>query len=74
LLRNSNASSPVSPEKVQKINRVLVIGAGTMGTQIAVQCASHGRLVFLYDNIRAEKKENLGCARESSGGPTFPNG
>src|SRR5208282_1458106 len=24
-----------------------------MGTQIAVQCANHGRLVFLYDNIRA---------------------
>ena len=24
-----------------------------MGRQIAVQCASHGRLVFLYDNIRA---------------------
>ena len=24
-----------------------------MGTQIAVQCASHGRLVLLYDNIRA---------------------
>jgi 3-hydroxybutyryl-CoA dehydrogenase len=44
---------PSSPEEVQKINRVLVIGAGTMGTQIAVQCASHGRLVFLHDNIRA---------------------
>jgi 3-hydroxyacyl-CoA dehydrogenase len=53
LLRNPNASSLVSPEEVQKTNRVLVIGAGTMGTQIAVQCASHGRLVFLYDNIRA---------------------
>jgi 3-hydroxybutyryl-CoA dehydrogenase len=53
LLRNSNASYPVSPEQVQKINRILVVGAGTMGTQIAVQCASHGRLVFLYDNIRA---------------------
>jgi len=24
-----------------------------MGTQIAVQCANHGRLVFLYDSIRA---------------------
>jgi len=52
-----SASSPVSPEEVQKINRVLVIGAGTMGTQIALQCASHGRLVFLYDNIRAAAEQ-----------------
>jgi threonine dehydrogenase-like Zn-dependent dehydrogenase len=43
---------PKNTEEVQKINRVLVVGAGTMGTQIALQCASHGRFVLLYDNLR----------------------
>jgi hypothetical protein len=38
---------PKNTEEVQKINRVLVVGAGTMGTQIALQCASHGRFVLL---------------------------
>jgi 3-hydroxybutyryl-CoA dehydrogenase len=32
------------------IQRVLVVGAGTMGGQIALQCAMHGLDVFLYDN------------------------
>lgn len=31
------------------IQRVLVIGAGTMGQQIAVQCARHGLAVSVYD-------------------------
>lgn len=34
----------------QTIQRVLVIGAGTMGGQIALQCAMHGLDVSLYDN------------------------
>jgi 3-hydroxybutyryl-CoA dehydrogenase len=32
------------------IQRVLVLGAGTMGGQIALQCAVHGLDVSLYDN------------------------
>ncbi len=31
------------------IDRVAIVGAGTMGQQIAFQCAGHGRAVALYD-------------------------
>jgi 3-hydroxybutyryl-CoA dehydrogenase len=53
LSRKPKETSPTSSEQARKINRVLIVGAGTMGTQIALQCASHGRSVFLYDNLRA---------------------
>jgi 3-hydroxybutyryl-CoA dehydrogenase len=33
----------------EKIDRVAIIGAGTMGQQIAFQCAGHGIAVVLYD-------------------------
>jgi 3-hydroxybutyryl-CoA dehydrogenase len=35
------------------IRRVLVIGSGTMGSQIAFQCAGHGFQVHLYDSFAA---------------------
>jgi 3-hydroxybutyryl-CoA dehydrogenase len=35
--------------KVEDIRRVLVVGAGTMGRQISLQCAMHGYDVTLYD-------------------------
>lgn len=35
--------------KQDTIRRVLIIGAGTMGQQIAWQCASHGYDVVVYD-------------------------
>jgi 3-hydroxybutyryl-CoA dehydrogenase len=35
--------------KVEDLRRVLVVGAGTMGQQIAVQCAMHGYEVIAYD-------------------------
>jgi 3-hydroxybutyryl-CoA dehydrogenase len=35
--------------ELKDIKRVLVIGAGTMGQQIALQCAMHGYDVTLYD-------------------------
>jgi len=34
---------------IEDIQRVLVVGAGTMGQQIALQCATHGYTVNLYD-------------------------
>ncbi len=43
------------------IQRVLVIGAGTMGGQIALQCAMHGFDVALYD-VSADALES-GMAR-----------
>jgi 3-hydroxybutyryl-CoA dehydrogenase len=51
--RKPKNTSPVSSEEAKSINRVSVIGAGTMGTQIALQCANHGRSVLLYDNRSA---------------------
>lgn len=35
--------------KIEDIRRILVVGAGTMGQQIAVQCAMHGYEVIVYD-------------------------
>ena len=35
--------------KIEEIKKVLVVGAGTMGQQIAAQCAVHGFDVVLYD-------------------------
>ncbi len=34
---------------INDIRRVLIVGAGTMGQQIALQCAMHGYQVTLYD-------------------------
>jgi 3-hydroxybutyryl-CoA dehydrogenase len=35
--------------QVDDIRRILVVGAGTMGQQIALQCATHGYEVTVYD-------------------------
>lgn len=35
--------------KIDELHKVLVVGAGTMGQQIALQCAMHGYEVALYD-------------------------
>ena len=35
--------------KIEDIRRVLIVGAGTMGRQISLQCAMHGYDVTLYD-------------------------
>ena len=37
------------PEVAERIDRVAILGAGTMGQQIAFQCAGHGISVVLYD-------------------------
>jgi 3-hydroxybutyryl-CoA dehydrogenase len=42
--------------KIEDVHTVLVIGAGTMGSQIALQCALHGYAVNLYDS-RSEALE-----------------
>jgi len=36
--------------KPNQIQRVLILGAGTMGRQIGFQCAAHGYDVVIYDN------------------------
>jgi 3-hydroxybutyryl-CoA dehydrogenase len=35
--------------KIEDIRRVLIVGAGTMGQQIGLQCAMHGYEVVVYD-------------------------
>ncbi len=35
--------------RVDQVRRVLILGAGTMGQQIGLQCAMHGYAVTLYD-------------------------
>ena len=35
--------------KIEEMRRVLIVGAGTMGQQIGLQCAMHGYQVILYD-------------------------
>lgn len=35
--------------RIEDIRRVLIVGAGTMGQQIGLQCAMHGHEVVLYD-------------------------
>ncbi|HVN72418.1 MAG TPA: 3-hydroxyacyl-CoA dehydrogenase [Desulfomonilia bacterium] len=38
--------------KIENIKRVLILGAGTMGQQIGLQCAMHGYEVVYYDVSR----------------------
>ena len=42
-------ASPQEPTPLWKISRVLIVGAGTMGREIGLQCARHDVRVFLYD-------------------------
>jgi 3-hydroxybutyryl-CoA dehydrogenase len=35
--------------KIENVKRVLIVGAGTMGQQIGLQCAMHGYDVIIYD-------------------------
>lgn len=43
----------------EPIRRVLVVGAGTMGRQIALQCAMHGFEVALYDVSAAALEQGM---------------
>jgi 3-hydroxybutyryl-CoA dehydrogenase len=35
--------------ELKEIRKALIVGSGTMGLQIAFQCAAHGQRVTLYD-------------------------
>ncbi|KAH3764552.1 hypothetical protein Pelo_3570 [Pelomyxa schiedti] len=43
------ATAPTTKMTVEDIHTVVVVGAGLLGTQIALQCALHGYSVYLYD-------------------------
>jgi 3-hydroxybutyryl-CoA dehydrogenase len=40
--------------KIEDIRRILIVGAGTMGQEISLQCARYGYDVVLYDNDPAQ--------------------
>jgi len=48
---------------VDDIHRVLIIGSGTMGLQIGLQCATHGYQVALYDIDPAALERGWGRIR-----------
>lgn len=54
--------------KVEDIQRILVIGAGTMGQQIALQCALYGYHVNLYDIELAGLESGLKAVRSYTDG------
>ena len=43
---------------IDNIKNILIIGAGTMGHQIAFQCAAHGYDVIIYDNYPQALKKS----------------
>ena len=50
---------------MRDLRRVCVYGAGTLGWQIALQCASHGRRLSLYDiSARALERASLSITTE----------
>jgi len=52
--------------EIKKVRRVLIVGAGTMGRQISLQCAMHGYNVTLYDVSRKILKSALAQIKEYS--------
>ena len=61
------ASSPLSSSK--NIQRVLIIGAGWVGRQIAARMAQHGVDVWLYDRKRAVCEQSLDWMRSIANDP-----
>lgn len=53
--------------KVDDIGKVLVVGAGTLGAQIGLQCAMHGFTVVLYDNKATQLEKALAEIRNFLG-------
>ena len=49
---------------MKEIRRVAVVGTGTMGRQIALQCARHGFPVALYDVVAEVLREAEGWQRQ----------
>ena len=60
---------------MREIRRVAVIGAGTMGRQIALQCARHGFPVALFDVQSWPRwlRPNAGSVRSRGAGSRLAN-
>ena len=53
----------MSSMTIDDVHRVLIIGSGTMGLQIGLQCATHGYQVVLYDIDPAALETGMGRIR-----------
>jgi 3-hydroxybutyryl-CoA dehydrogenase len=52
--------------QVDVVRRVLIIGSGTMGQQIGLQCATHGCEDVLYDIDPVALEAGMGRIRGAS--------
>ena len=50
--------------RIEDVRRVLIVGAGTMGQEIGLQCATHGYDVDLYD-VAPEALQNATARQEA---------
>jgi 3-hydroxybutyryl-CoA dehydrogenase len=61
--------------KADEVSRVLVVGAGTMGQQIALQCAGHGLAVVMLDSdpqaLSRAQAQLTGLVATVAGDPAF---
>jgi 3-hydroxybutyryl-CoA dehydrogenase len=48
---------------ISDVRRVLIVGSGTMGQQIGLQCATHGMEVVLYDIVPAALEAGMARVR-----------
>jgi 3-hydroxyacyl-CoA dehydrogenase len=61
----------VNPKQIMPINSVTVLGAGTMGAQIALHCANAGLPALLLDLTAEIAKQGLEKARRLKPDPQF---
>jgi 3-hydroxyacyl-CoA dehydrogenase len=63
---------------MKPIEKISVVGLGTLGTQIGIQAAAYGYAVCGFDpepSAFAKMQTNVRGAMQMTGkGPTFPNG
>ncbi len=64
--------------RADEVSKVLVVGAGTMGQQIALQCAGHGFSVVMLDTdaeaLQRAQAQLTGMATALSADPAFAGG
>src|SRR5215210_3772615 len=68
---SSTESNAGEPQMTQLINSVTILGAGTMGAQVALHCANAGIPVLLLDLTADVAKQGLERARKLKPDPQF---
>src|SRR4249920_3077008 len=70
-ISSSTESNADEAQMTQTINSVAVLGAGTMGAQIALHCANAGIPALLLDMTADVAKQGLEKARKLKPDPQF---